>query len=237
MVKVARFVCMVMVASVFPFISAQSSPSSHDFSRTLAFLSRTPELRNNVDETVLQKAVKGYYTLKSKGMLSNDGVLTIIDYSKSSVKKRLFVIDMERKRLLASSLVAHGKNSGKDRAVRFSNVPGSFKSSLGFFVTDRTYKGKHGYSLRLRGMEQGINDNALMRNIVMHGADYVSPDFIRKHGRLGRSHGCPALPYSEYRQVIDLIKNGSCLFIHHGDKNYVGRSPLLNSGFSLQNPA
>lgn len=233
---VIRLTCLVLLFVLFP-LKAESAASQKDMSHAIEILYSTPGLRNNIDYNVLRKAMTGYYALKNRGMLKNDGVLTIIDYNQPSVKKRLFVIDMDRNRLLASSLVAHGKNSGQDRAVMFSNVPGSFKSSLGFFVTDRTYQGKHGYSLRLRGLERGINDNALMRNIVMHGADYVSRDFIRKHGRLGRSLGCPALPFSEYRQVIDLIKDGSCLFIYHGDRNYVSRSHLLNPGYSLHNPA
>lgn len=230
-----RLICLVMFF-VFSPLNAQCVPAQKELSNSIQTLYRTPELKKNIDYSVLKKAMTGYYALKNKGMLKNDGVLTIIDYNQPSVKKRLFVIDMDRNRLLASSLVAHGKNSGQNRAVKFSNVPGSFKSSLGFFVTDRTYQGKHGYSLRLRGLERGINDNALMRNIVIHGAKYVSSDFIRRHGRLGRSHGCPALPFSEYRQVIDLIKGGSCLFIYNGE-NYVGRSNLLSPRTLLLNPA
>lgn len=231
-----RLICLVMVF-VFSPLNAQCVPAQKELSNSIQTLYRTPELKKNIDYSVLKKAMTGYYALKNKGMLENDGVLTIIDYNQPSVKKRLFVIDMDRNRLLASSLVAHGKNSGQNRAVKFSNVPGSFKSSLGFFVTDRTYQGKHGYSLRLRGLERGINDNALMRNIVIHGAEYVSSDFIRRHGRLGRSLGCPALPFSNYRQVIDLIKGGSCLFIYNGDQNYVGRSNLLKPRTLLLNPA
>ena len=230
-----RLICLVMFF-VFSPLNAQCVPAQKELSNSIQTLYRTPELKKNIDYSVLKKAMTGYYALKNKGMLKNDGVLTIIDYNQPSVKKRLFVIDMDRNRLLASSLVAHGKNSGQNRAVKFSNVPGSFKSSLGFFVTDRTYQGKHGYSLRLRGLERGINDNALMRNIVIHGAKYVSSDFIRRHGRLGRSLGCPALPFSEYRQVIDLIKGGSCLFIYNGE-NYVGRSNLLSPRTLLLNPA
>lgn len=231
-----RLICLVMFFVFFP-LNAKCAPSQKELSNSIQTLYRTPELRNNIDYSVLQKAMTGYYNLKNSGLLKNERVLTIIDYNQPSVRKRLFVIDMDRNRLLASSLVAHGKNSGQNRALNFSNVPGSFKSSLGFFVTDRTYQGKHGYSLRLRGLERGINDNALMRNIVMHGANYVSTDFIRRHGRLGRSLGCPALPFSEYRRVIDLIKGGSCLFIYQGNENYVGRSNLLNPGVALRNPA
>ncbi len=231
-----RQICLVMVFVFLPF-TAQGVPLQKELLKDIETLYRIPELRNNVDYTALRKAVSGYYALKKRGILKNERVLTIIDYNQPSVKKRLFVIDVERNRLLASSLVAHGKNSGQDQAIRFSNVPGSFKSSLGFFVTDRTYQGKHGYSLRLRGLERGINDNALMRNIVVHGAGYVSTDFIRQHGRLGRSLGCPALPLSQYREVIDLIKGGSCLFIYRSDRSYADRSNLLNPEIVLHNPA
>lgn len=231
-----RHICLVMVFVFLPF-TAQSVPLQKDLLKDIETLYRIPELRNCIDYTTLRKAVSGYYALKKKRILKNERVLTIIDYNQPSVKKRLFVIDVERNRLLASSLVAHGKNSGQNQAIRFSNVPGSFKSSLGFFVTDRTYQGKHGYSLRLRGLERGINDNALMRNIVIHGAGYVSTDFIRQHGRLGRSLGCPALPLSQSREVIDLIKGGSCLFIYRSDRSYAGRSNLLNPEIVLHNPA
>ena len=222
----ARLICMLLVFFLMPLFAEAASPRKN-MQRTIESLYRSTELGNAIDYKALRMAMTGYYSLRQKGMLKNDDVLTIIDYNQPSVNKRLFVIDMKNKRVLASSLVAHGKNSGLDRAIRFSNVPGSFKSSPGFFVTSRTYQGKHGYSLRLQGLETGINDNAEMRNIVMHGADYVSPDFIRRHGRLGRSHGCPALPFSQYRQVIDLIKNGSCLFIYNGDQRYTGRSSML----------
>ncbi len=236
MAKRLLFLLLFMLMSCV-FSEAKSAPSKKDFLNSVNTLYRIPELSNTLDYAVLHEAMRGYYLLKQHGMLKNDRVLTIIDYNQPSVKKRLFVIDMNRNRLLATSLVAHGKNSGQNRASRFSNVPGSFKSSLGFFVTDRTYSGKHGYSLRLQGLERGINDNALMRNIVVHGADYVSDDFIKCHGRLGRSLGCPALPVSQSAKIIDLIKGGSCFFIYHGDHSYASRSKLLNPDLVLNNPA
>ncbi|ASQ91214.1 hypothetical protein CHL67_10095 [Prosthecochloris sp. GSB1] len=232
----ARLACLILVFFLMPF-HAEGSPLRNDLQNSIESLSRSPELRNNIDQKALRMAMTGYHALRRKGLLKNDEVLTIIDYKQPSVKKRLFVIDMRKNRVLASSLVAHGKNSGKNRAIRFSNVPGSFKSSPGFFVTDRTYQGKHGYSLRLKGMERGINDNAEMRNIVIHGADYVSSDFIRRHGRLGRSLGCPALPFSDYRQVIDLIKDGSCLFIYNGDQQYTSNSNMLRTAGVPLEPA
>ena len=146
--------------------------------------------------------------------LINKKVLTLIDFSKPSTEERLFIIDVENRKLLFQTFVAHGKNSGVNIATRFSNRSGSLKSSLGFFITAETYYGKHGYSLRLDGMEKGINDNARKRAIVVHGAKYVSDDFIRKYNRLGRSWGCPAVSDDLSKEIIDLIKDGSCLFIY-----------------------
>jgi hypothetical protein len=162
-------------------------------------------------------AYEGYENLKNQNKLENN-ILTIIDFSLSSNKKRLWVIDMESNVVLFHSLVAHGMNSGEEFATNFSNKSESHKSSLGFYLTGEIYQGKHGSSLKLDGIEKGINDNARERAIVIHGADYVSENFIKNNGRLGRSQGCPALPINITNNVISKIKNKSVLFIYHPSK-------------------
>ena len=174
-------------------------------------------------------AMKGYELLLQKNILHKTTVLTIVDYSLPSTQKRLYVLDMNEGRILFNSLAAHGRNSGLMYASVFSNQPSSLKTSLGFFVTGNTYTGSNGYSLKLNGCEKGINDKAMERAIVMHGADYVNEDFIQQNGYLGRSHGCPALPQSISKKVIDVIKGGSCVFLYHPAKNYITHSKILNS--------
>lgn len=159
-------------------------------------------------------ALKGFYALKEKGLVKKD-ILTLIDFSLSSTTKRLWVIDLATNTILYHSLVAHGKNTGDDFANSFSNDNSSNKSSLGFYSTGEIYNGKHGVSLKLDGLEKGMNSNARARGVVMHAADYVSNDFIKNHKRLGRSQGCPALPAALSKEIINLIKNKSCLFIYH----------------------
>lgn len=174
-----------------------------------------------------KQALTGYYNMKKNGELEKE-ILTIADFSKSANNKRFYVVDVNNKKLLYHTLVAHGRNSGNVFAKSFSNEPESYKSSLGFYATDEIYYGKHGKSLRLAGMEAGFNDNAMARAVVIHGADYVSKDFIARIGRLGRSFGCPSLPTAIAGEVIDLIKDGSCLFIYSKDKNYQSNSDYLN---------
>lgn len=163
---------------------------------------------------VFLEAYEGYITFRKNGQIEKMNVITIIDFDKSSDEKRFFVVDIETRQILVNSYVAHGQNTGGLDATRFSNDLNSHQSSLGFYLTDKTYHGKHGLSLRLDGLDKGINDNARKRNIVVHSADYVSEDFITKHNRLGRSWGCPALPKEGYEEVIESIKNKSLLFIH-----------------------
>jgi hypothetical protein len=172
-------------------------------------------------------AFEGFQKLKSEGKIEKD-LLTIIDFSLSSNQKRMWIIDMNTMQVLAHSLVSHGRNSGEEYATNFSNKINSFQSSLGFYATAETYHGKHGYSLRLDGLESGINDLARERAVVIHGAAYVSESFIQKQGRLGRSHGCPALPMETANQIIDLIKDKSCLFIFHPSMYYLKKSHLLS---------
>ncbi|RWW92312.1 murein L,D-transpeptidase catalytic domain family protein [Flavobacterium cerinum] len=176
---------------------------------------------------VFEKAVIGFKHLKEQGKIKKD-IITLIDFSLSSNAKRLWIIDMATQTVLYNTLVAHGKNSGDEFATAFSNASSSNKSSLGFYATGEIYKGKHGESLRLDGLENGINSNARSRAVVMHAADYVSDNFIKAHKRLGRSQGCPALPAALNKEVINLIKDKSCLFIYHPSQNYEAASKLLS---------
>lgn len=160
------------------------------------------------------KAMEGYFQLKERGVVQKD-ILTLVDYSLSSKVNRLWVIDLKNNIILFQSLVSHGRNSGNEFAANFSDKPESYKSSLGFYVTGETYYGKHGYSLRLDGLEKGVNSNARARAIVVHGADYVSEKFAQQNGRLGRSLGCLALSQDLTKEVIDTIKNKSCLFVYY----------------------
>jgi ribosomal protein S17 len=187
-----------------------------------------------LEKSIFQLSMVGYYNMKKNELLHDDSVLTIIDYRKASKNKRFFVINLVEKRVLYSTLVAHGKGSGAQFAELFSNKPGSLKSSIGFFITDDSYYGKHGYSLKLQGVEPGVNDKAMQRAIVIHGASYVSESFIKRYGRLGRSWGCPALPEEITRQVIDEIKGGSCLFVYSEDQDYLKKSTFLNRESATQ---
>ena len=180
------------------------------------------------DYKVFELAIEGYSRMKESGKLGDKNLLTIIDFSISSNRERMWVIDLENKTVLYHTLVAHGRNTGDEFARHFSNVPESKKSSLGFYVTGNTYSGKHGLSLHLEGVEKGINNNARNRSIVMHGADYVSHDFIKKYGRLGRSLGCPALPESISGEVIPLLADNTCVFIFYPDKDYLDNSGLIH---------
>ena len=182
-----------------------------------------------LDQGVLELALSGYQKAIAAGEVDPSSLLTIIDYSRPSTEKRLFVFDPIQGSVLHASLVAHGKNSGANLATRFSNEVGSLRTSPGFYTTGATYHGKHGYSLKLRGLEGGINDNAMQRHIVIHGADYVSEKFVARHGRLGRSWGCPALPRETAGQVIDLIKDGTCLFIYCDDPGYLAQSSYIEA--------
>ncbi|WP_295940016.1 murein L,D-transpeptidase catalytic domain family protein [uncultured Alistipes sp.] len=169
-------------------------------------------------------ALEGYNKIAGR----RKDIITIIDFSKPSTCERLCVVDLSNEKLLYCSHVSHGQNSGGNYADSFSNRCGSHQSSLGFYLTASTYEGKNGYSLLLDGLEKGINDNARKRAIVVHGASYANPDIIYSAGRLGRSHGCPALPQAFSREIIDAIKDGSVIFIYAQDEDYVSHSRLLS---------
>jgi hypothetical protein len=173
-------------------------------------------------------AMQGFNYLVKTGKLANDRVISIVDFSLPSSKKRLFIIDLDKAKVLFNTYVAHGANSGTLNATRFSNTPESNQSSLGFYETSNTYIGGHGYSLRLDGLEPGFNDNANSRAIVMHAAPYVDESLIRTQGYIGRSWGCPAVPENLHKPIIDKIKNGTCLFIFSPDKNYLSHSRVLH---------
>jgi len=185
---------------------------------------------------VFNKAMVGYLNLVKAGEVQKKNILTIADFDKHSSQKRFWVIDLEARKILHQSLVAHGKNSGWDIAENFSNVLGSEMSSLGFYVTQDTYRGKHGLSLKLNGMDEDYNKNAYDRHVVVHGAEYVSEDFVKQHGRLGRSQGCPALPMGDHRAIIQDIKEGSVLYLHASNEDYESRflntEVAMNSYFS-----
>jgi hypothetical protein len=172
-------------------------------------------------------ARKGLDKLVAQGKVINHSIISIVDFSQPSTKKRLYVIDLKRYKMLFNTWVAHGRNSGREMATSFSNQESSFKSSPGFYITQQTYVGGHGYSLKLQGMEKGINDKAYERAIVMHGAAYVNPALIPAQGYIGRSLGCPAVPEKLATPIINTIKNGTCMFIYHPSPSYLERSALL----------
>lgn len=172
-------------------------------------------------------AMKGFSKLREKGLANEDSILTIVDFTQSSKEKRLFVVDLKNQDVLFQTVVAHGRNSGQEYARSFSNKPSSHKSSLGFYVTQGTYQGSNGYSMRLQGMETGINDRALARAIVMHGANYANENVIDNKGFIGRSYGCPAVPQKVNRKIIDRIKNGNVVFLYYPDPSYLKNSQLL----------
>lgn len=184
--------------------------------------------KQGLSEKAFMLAWIGYHRMLEKGLLENSEVLSICDFSQSSRRKRLYIIDVNKGVVLANTYVAHGRNSGGEYASRFSNRNDSHESSLGFYVTSNTYNGSHGLSLKLEGIEKGINDNAEERKIVVHGSEYVGSNFLRHNRFIGRSFGCPAVPAKESKKIIHIIKDGSCLFIYHPTKGYLLKSKILN---------
>ena len=186
------------------------------------------ELDNiGLSREVMQMAYKGQQELIERGELNNEDLIAIADFSQPSSKKRLYIIDTRNYRILYNTYVAHGKNSGLNYAERFSNIPESLQSSLGFYRTKGTYFGKHGLSLRLDGLEQGFNDKAEERAIVMHGAQYIGSNRADA-AYMGRSFGCPAVPQAQSAEIIKMLKDGSCLFIYHPTQKYLNTSKILN---------
>lgn len=202
--------------------------SSHD--RHGSWLNREIDIirsqARNLDRTVLKHSLIAYLKARKKG-LNDKEILTVIDYRLSSDKKRLWVIDIKRGKVLFNTWVSHGKNSGKMTPTSFSNQPGSLKSSVGVFLTENPYIGSNGYSLRLIGLEHGINDNAYRRAIVVHGAWYVNPEMVRHYGQLGKSWGCPAVSDRLARPLIDAIKGRTLVFVYANDHKWLNNSTYL----------
>ena len=181
----------------------------------------------NLDRDVLDLALGAATCAVRSGSVKPPRTLTVIDYSRPSSQERLWVLDLKTGELLYEELVAHGQGTGAERATKFSNNDESHQTSLGLFVTDTTYVGKNGYSLRLDGLDRGYNDRARDRAIVMHGAPYVSESFVKANGRLGRSWGCPAVSDVVARQLIDRVKGGSLVFAYYPDTQWLKTSKYL----------
>ncbi len=186
---------------------------------------------SGLSRNVFYEACKGYEYMLAQDKLSKQGILTICDYSQCSSKKRLYVLDLNQEKILFNTYVSHGRNSGNEYATSFSNSENSLKTSLGFMRTAETYVGDNGYSMHLDGMESGFNDNVRARAIVMHGSDYVNGQRAFNGTMMGRSFGCPAVPATEVKKIIDCIKDGSCFFSYYPDKYYVKASKILNANF------
>ena len=210
---------VLILASLFPALAC--AESGHGLS---AALSRAAP---DADPQVIELAVQSAQCRMSRSGTTATK-LAVIDYSRPSTEQRLWVFDLATRTLLFHELVAHGRNSGENLATQFSNEPESLASSIGLYSTRETYVGRNGYSLRMDGLEPGINDRAFERDVVIHGADYVSNDFARANGRIGRSHGCPAVSTAAARPVIDTLKEGQLVFIYYPDTQWLKSSTFIH---------
>jgi len=215
-----RTLLTIAVVLVFS-VPMRAADSSDLFVASL--VTQAPGLRADVLKLALAAAKRA----EDRGLVTRHNVLTVIDYSLPSSQPRLFIFDLGAHKLLFRELVAHGKASGGNLASFFSNDPGSLATSIGLFVTADTYNGGNGYSLRLRGLEEGINDMAWDRAIVLHGASYVSQEAVHALGRLGRSWGCPAVRREASQRIIDTIRGGSPVFAYYPDKGWLSTSAFL----------
>jgi len=216
-----------IVAFIIAFVvvsnTLQATETEFEYPSEEVVISKFEALHiQNLSYSAFQYALTGYTYYKNQGITQSD-TLVIIDFDLPSHVKRMFIVDIANMVVLDSSLVAHGKNSGDVNATRFSNKNGSLQSSVGFFVTNEKYIGKHGLSLRLDGLEKGINSNARMRSVVIHSADYVSEEYIEKYHRIGRSFGCPAIPVKDYEQTLNYMSSKVLLFIYSSKSGYTPR--------------
>jgi hypothetical protein len=221
------------VAATTPAVAAKPRPLNRTFadaaaSTTFAAEAWSDDAVGAIDARVLSLALGAARCATTTGTVVDPSTLTIIDYSKASTEPRMWVLDLEKRALLYEELVAHGQGSGGNFATKFSNRADSHQTSLGLFVTETTYGGRNGYSLRLDGLEPGFNDRARERAIVMHGAPYVNDQISKGLGRLGRSHGCPAVREPIARELIDRVKGGSLVFAYYPDANWLENSKFLS---------
>jgi hypothetical protein len=185
-------------------------------------------LEGKLSFRIFKTSFVGYMNTRNRGLVAKP-IMTIVDFRQPSSEKRFYCLDLDEKKLLHRTYVSHGENTGGDKyVVEFSNEPNSYKSSLGFFKTAETYSGKNGYSLRLDGLDISFNDNARVRNIVVHGAHYVNDKLVKKNGFIGKSQGCPAIPMDIYESVINDIKEGTLLFLYASNREYLSSSSFLD---------
>jgi hypothetical protein len=185
--------------------------------------------KEGLSEKAFEYAWRGYHNLVKQGSIRNTSVLSICDFSQSSCSRRMYVLDLRHEKLLYRTYVAHGQNSGSEYAESFSNEEDSYKSSLGFYVTQKTYYGRNGLSLHLNGVDKGYNDKAMKRNIVLHGSTYASDQYLQDFGSLGTSLGCPAIPAAISGRIIRKVRDGSCFFIYHPTSEYLDHSTVINN--------
>ncbi len=220
MIRTASFTLISLAALVAGAATPQSPAGLAPSELRSRLLAAAPD----IDSAALSLALEARDCAIGSGTVSASQRLALIDYSRPSTERRLWVFDLTQPRLLSTEFVAHGRGSGENFATAFSNRDGSHQSSLGLFLTADTYIGGNGYSMRMDGLEPGINDNARARAIVMHGARYVDPGLAAHQGRLGRSYGCPALRPAIAHQMIDLLKQGQLLFAYYPDRDWLARS-------------
>ncbi|OGT55262.1 MAG: hypothetical protein A3F43_03320 [Gammaproteobacteria bacterium RIFCSPHIGHO2_12_FULL_42_10] len=214
------------ITAIFYPANAEALGSSQWYAKEINNLTTQ---KDHIDPHLLRLGLNAYVKARHQGLDSKE-VLTVIDYSKPSSEKRLWVFDIKHMRTLFHTWVSHGKNSGAAIAQSFSNSPGSLKSSLGVFLTDSDpYIGNHGYSLRLNGLEPGINDNAYRRDIVIHGAWYVNEDIVKHYGAVGRSFGCPAVSSELSQPLINTIKQRTLVFAYYPDSHWLSHSNFVNN--------
>lgn len=218
-----------------------SDPEPTPLNAKEVFLSFTDSFYDCIkDEKIsykaLQYGLKGYHHIRKSNKLKKQKHLTIVDFSLPSNEERLFVIDLDKNKVVHRSLVSHGMETGDLNAVKFSNEHDSHMSSLGFYITGRVYRGRHEESIKLHGLEKGFNDNAYDRGVVIHRADYATREFLESNDNvLGRSLGCPAVPFDQYQELLGMVRDGSCFFIYYPDKHYLRKSRVVNSSRGYEN--